>query len=69
MTPLEIKFLVLKEFGTLTACAKSLGCYREELSMCIRQVREYPLIRQKLSDKLGKTVEQLFGTKKTRKAA
>ncbi len=69
MTPLEIKFLVLKKFGTITACAKSLGCYREELSMCIRRAREYPHIREKLAATLGKPVEQLFGNESRRKAA
>ncbi|MGH9943325.1 MAG: hypothetical protein ACRD9R_13330 [Pyrinomonadaceae bacterium] len=69
MSPLEIKFLVMRKFGTITACAMKLGCYREELSMCIRQVRVYSHLRQKLADELGMPVEQLFGLNKRREAA
>jgi hypothetical protein len=69
MSPLEIKFLVMQKFKTLTACAEALGCRREELSMCIRRAREYPRLRQLLAEALGKTVEQLFGNKTSRKAA
>ena len=69
MSPLEIKFLVMRRFGTITACALHLGCRREELSQCIRQVRVYPRLRQMLADVLGMTVEQLFGVNDHRKAA
>jgi hypothetical protein len=69
MSPLKIKFLAMEKFGTITACAFKLGCRREELSMCIRQVRIYPLLREKLADELGYSVEQLFGASNRRKAA
>ena len=69
MSPLEIKFLVMQKFKTLTACAEVLGCRREELSMCIRRARQYPHLRQSLAKTLNKTVEQLFGNKTSRKAA
>jgi hypothetical protein len=69
MSPLEIKFLVMRRYGTITACALNFGCRREELSQCIRQVRVYPRLRQRLAEELGMTVEQLFGASERRKAA
>jgi hypothetical protein len=69
MSPLEIKFLVMRKFGTIAACARHFGCSREELSQCIRQVRIYQRLRQQLADELGYTVEQLFGVNDRRKAA
>jgi plasmid maintenance system antidote protein VapI len=69
MSPLEIKFLVLKKFGTITACAMALGYRREELSMCINGQRQYPQLRLRLAEILGMTVEQLFGPDVSRKAA
>lgn len=69
MSPLEIKILVMRKFGTITACAAALGCYREQLSMCINGPREYPTLRLKLADVLEMTVEQLFGSNASQKAA
>jgi hypothetical protein len=69
MTPLEIKFLVLRKFKTIQACADRLGCYREQLSMCIRGVRVYPRLRAQLANELGYTEEQLFGAYERRRAA
>ena len=54
---------------TITALALKFGCFREELSMCVRQVREYPRLRQLLADELGKSVGELFGNSSRRKAA
>lgn len=66
MTPLEIKFALAKQFGlSIAATAREFGCEREELSMCINRHRVYPHLREKLAAKLGKTVEQVFGTQAT----
>jgi len=69
MSPLEIKILLLRHGKTISELARNFGCFREELSMCIRQVREYPRLRRQLSNELGMTVEQLFGADTRRKAA
>ncbi len=46
-----------------------LACSREQMSMCINGLREYPELQEFLAAKFNKSVEQLFGKKKTRKAA
>ena len=69
MSPLEIKILLMRRGKTISGLARKFGCYREELSMCIRQVREYPRLRQKLANELEIPVEQLFGEENRWKAA
>jgi len=74
MTYLEIKIQLLKKrqeeprkSWTLTAIAERIGCRREELSMCIRQVRVYPEIQAAFAKELGLPREDIFGA--TLKAA
>jgi hypothetical protein len=46
------------------------ACSREQMSMCINGLRDYPELQAFLANKFGRTVEQLFGAeKKARKAA
>ena len=47
------------------------SCSREQMSMCINGLREYPDYREFLAKKFNKTVDWLFGTQKkgTPKAA
>jgi hypothetical protein len=68
MTYLEIRIQLLKKrqgepekSWTLTAIAKRIGCRREELSMCVRQVRVYPEIQDAFAKELGLTREDIFG--------
>jgi hypothetical protein len=61
MTTIEIKVLLLRRQLTIGDLASEFGCRREELSMCIRQVRVYTELREKLAAKLGLSVDQLFG--------
>ena len=45
-------------------------CSREQMSMCINGLRDYPELEEFLANKFGKTVKQLFGPKeKDQKAA
>ena len=61
MTTLEIKFEVLRMWGTITAGAEALECSRSQLSYCIHGKRKTPHIREKLARALNKSVEELFG--------
>ncbi|PYP82741.1 MAG: hypothetical protein DMF61_25510 [Blastocatellia bacterium AA13] len=61
MTSLEIKFEVIKKWGTIMAGAKALETSRSALSYCIWKKRRSPELREKLARALGMTVEQLFG--------
>lgn len=71
MTPNQIKIYLLqkqdgdprRDYWTITAIAARIHCRRQELSMCIRQVREYPRIRAAFARELGVSVEYLFGKK------
>jgi lambda repressor-like predicted transcriptional regulator len=67
MTPTEIKIELLRKGLTITGLAVKFGCRREELSMCIRQVRIYPHLRELLAAEFGMTVEQVFGTQHTQR--
>lgn len=69
MSPIEIKVLLLRRGKSIAGLARKFDCFREQLSMCIRQVREYPHLRQLLADELDMSVEQLFGESKKKKAA
>lgn len=69
MSPIEIKVLLLRRGLTISGLAEEFGCYRQELSMLINGRRIYPHLRELLAQKLGYTVEQLFGTNSRRKAA
>ena len=61
MTSLEIKFLVYKRWGSITAAARELGYSRSQLSYCILRKRISPAIRERLAQALDMTVEELFG--------
>jgi len=61
MTPLEIKFEVLKKWRTIKAAAEFLEANRSALSYCIWKKRRSPELRMKLAQALGMTVEELFG--------
>ena len=61
MTPLEIKFRVYGEWGTITAAARKLGFSRSQLSYCILRKRISPEIRERLARVLGLSVEEMFG--------
>ena len=69
MSPNDI-WIILRQNGitNLSALAREFGCKRQELSMLINGRRIYPTLREKLAQKLGMTVEQLFGDQ-SRKAA
>lgn len=62
MTPTEIKIELLRQGKSITDLARKFGCRREELSMCIRQVRIYAHLRKRLAAELGYSVEHMFGT-------
>jgi predicted amino acid racemase len=68
MSPIEIRVLLLRRGLTIQGLADEFGCYRQELSMTINRRRDYPALREQLAQKLGLTVEQLFG-QQSRKAA
>jgi len=68
MSPIEIKILLLRRGLTISGLAAEFGCFRQELSMMINGKRVYARLREKFAQKLGYTVEQLFGSE-TRKAA
>lgn len=61
MSTTEIKIILLRQGLEIKELAQEFDCRRQELSMCIRQVRIYPELRKKLAKKLKMTVEQLFG--------
>ncbi|PYP85877.1 MAG: hypothetical protein DMF61_15055 [Blastocatellia bacterium AA13] len=65
MTSLEIKFLVYKKWGSITAAARELHCSRSQLSYCISRRRISPEVRERLASALGTTVEELFGEPKS----
>ena len=69
MSPIEIKILLIRRGLTITGLADRFDCYREQLSMCIRQVRVYPELRKKLAKELGLSVGDLFGSREDHKAA
>jgi len=66
MTSLEIKFLVYKKWGSITAAARELHCSRSQLSYCISRKRISQAIRERLAAAPGMTVEQLFAESKAR---
>ena len=66
MTTIEIKIELLRQGWTIAGLAQDFGCRREELSMCIRKVRPYPELQEKLAVKLGYTREQMFGSQAKR---
>ncbi|PYP82166.1 MAG: hypothetical protein DMF61_27105 [Blastocatellia bacterium AA13] len=61
MTSLEIKFEVIKKWGSIKAGAETLETSRSALSYCIWKKRRSPELREKLAQALGMTVEELFG--------
>jgi DNA-binding XRE family transcriptional regulator len=70
MKPVEIKILLLRKQQSepqkdwsITAVAERIGCRRQELSMCIRQVRVYPDIQEKFAEEIGVSKQTLFGVK------
>ena len=74
MNPLDIKVELMRlGKGNLAALAREferrLGktVRREEVSMCVNQLRQYPLLQALIAEIIGKPREQVFG--KTRRAA
>jgi hypothetical protein len=67
MTPIEIKIMLLRRGRSIAELARQFDCRREELSMCINQLRVYPKLRVLLAAELGLSVEQLFGTQMKRR--
>ena len=68
MTPTEIKIELLRKGKSITDLASKFGCRRQELSMCIRQVRIYPRLRRLLAAELEYTEEQMFGSQQAKQA-
>ena len=73
MTPNEIRIELLKRNLSITGLAKKFSdtgtpCRRQELSMMIRGVRVYPVLRKRLAKELGISVNRLF-CRCTRQAA
>ena len=60
MTSLEIKFEVIKKWGSIKAGAEALKTSRSALSYCIWKKRRSPELREKLARALGMAVEELF---------
>lgn len=63
---LKIKTWFLEHNLTIAGVARDftasgLACKREELSMTIRGVREYPLLQDALAKLMGTTKSRLFG--------
>ena len=65
-SPARIKYLLLEAMGksSLTDIAEEWGVRLEELSMCIRQVKDrvYPELRLKISETIGHPVDEVFGS-------
>jgi hypothetical protein len=62
----KIKKLIIDEGTSVTALAREAGCKREQMSMCINDLREYPELREFLERRFG---QQLFGSKKKAREA
>jgi hypothetical protein len=75
MSPLERKILVLRSrHRTISNLARAFSgilrreVRREEVSMCLRGVREYPVLQDLLADEFGINVEQLFPSRRKKAA-
>lgn len=56
----EIKKLLHEQKLTVTRVAREIGCRRDQLSMTIRGVREYPKIREDFAKYCKQNVSALF---------
>lgn len=68
---LKIKTWLISEGLSIAALAREfteqgLECKREELSMAIRGVREYPRLQDALAERMGTTRTRLFGPSRGR---
>ena len=61
MTPLEIKFLVMQKWGTITDAARELHTSRCQLSYVIQQKRKTAELREILARALEIPIDELFG--------
>jgi hypothetical protein len=79
MEPVEIKIELMRAGkGNLSALAREFSIRlkrpperpvrREEVSMCIRQVREYPALQTLIAETIRKPREQVFGSRRQRAA-
>lgn len=61
MTPRDIKILLQLRNIEHQRLAKDIQCSKSELSQAINGHRANPHIRQKIADRLGMPVDELFG--------
>ena len=68
---LKIKTALLKRGVTVTQLSQQLGYRRDQVSMTIHGIREYPEIREAIAEAIGVTGTYLFGqrSQRNRKAA